>query len=301
MAPIDVVQAQSQAATQRQNAGRPRSRHDADRRARAQAADRRRHAGSELERRASIRPIGPISAPSRSTSRRPSAARSASAPTSQIAKKNIAGQRRHAEVPASTRCCRRPTSWPRYGLVGLGGTAVHLRTGTGVGTVNRSVTGTIPGGYSDALTSLFRTQLPALDRGAEHQLSARRQRAGSDGRARARPAEPGRRRRSSRSSCRSRPTSPTRRSTVQSNVERVQAAQAARELAQKTARSRAEQVRSRHVDQLLRRPGAARSRDGAEQRAAGGAQLPQVARRARARCSRRRCTNLNITILTAPR
>ena len=57
----------------------------ADGRARAEAADRRRHAGSELERRRSIRSIGPTSAPSRSTSRRRSGARSASAPTSTIA------------------------------------------------------------------------------------------------------------------------------------------------------------------------------------------------------------------------
>src|SRR5206468_3189385 len=48
------------------------------------------------------------------------------------------------------------------------------------------------------------------------------------------------------------------------------------------ARGRAEQVRGRHVDQLLRGPGAARSRRRAEQRAAPDSELPEVARGARA-------------------
>ena len=53
MAPIDVVQAQSQAATQRQNLV-GRAGHDADRRARAQAADRRRHRRIRTGTRGSI-------------------------------------------------------------------------------------------------------------------------------------------------------------------------------------------------------------------------------------------------------
>src|SRR5204863_7304743 len=41
-----------------------------------------------------------------------------------------------------------------YGLVGLGGTRL-ITTGTGV---NQIVTGSIPGGYSDALTTLFNSK-----------------------------------------------------------------------------------------------------------------------------------------------
>jgi outer membrane protein len=44
----------------------------------------------------------------------------------------------------------------RYGLVGLGGTQ-FITTGTGV---NRIVTGTIPGGYGDALNTLFGRNYP---------------------------------------------------------------------------------------------------------------------------------------------
>jgi outer membrane protein len=43
-----------------------------------------------------------------------------------------------------------------YGLVGLGGSQL-ITTGTGV---NRTVTGSIPGGYADALRSLFNTNFP---------------------------------------------------------------------------------------------------------------------------------------------
>jgi outer membrane protein len=43
-----------------------------------------------------------------------------------------------------------------YGLVGLGGSQL-ITTGSGV---DRTVTGSIPGGYADALSSLFRTNFP---------------------------------------------------------------------------------------------------------------------------------------------
>ena len=88
MAPIDVVQAQSQAATQRQNLATAAG-HASHRRADAQAAHRRRHAGSELECHISNPPINPTSVPSRSTSKPPSGARSRRAPTWRRRKKNL--------------------------------------------------------------------------------------------------------------------------------------------------------------------------------------------------------------------
>ena len=85
-------------------------------RAGAEAADRQRHGRSELER--GDRSDRSARLPARADRHRgggPPRAR-ASAPTSTSRKKNIAGQRRHAEVPAAIRCCRRPTSSARYGL-----------------------------------------------------------------------------------------------------------------------------------------------------------------------------------------
>ena len=46
-----------------------------------------------------------------------------------------------------------------YGLVGLGGTQL-IRSGTGVGTGTNTVLSTVPGGYGDALSSLFGTNYP---------------------------------------------------------------------------------------------------------------------------------------------
>ena len=46
-----------------------------------------------------------------------------------------------------------------YGLVGLGGTQL-IRAGTGVGQANNPITGTLPGGYSDALSSLWNAGFP---------------------------------------------------------------------------------------------------------------------------------------------
>ena len=77
--------------------------------------------------------------------------------------------------------------------------------------------------------------------------------------------------------------------TVQSNVERVQAAQAARELAQQTARRRTEQVRGRHVDELLRRPGAARSRRPRRTTSCRRSSTTASRWSSSSGCSRRRC------------
>jgi len=45
------------------------------------------------------------------------------------------------------------------GLVGLGGTQL-IRAGTGVGQANNPITGTVPGGYGDALSSLWGAGFP---------------------------------------------------------------------------------------------------------------------------------------------
>jgi outer membrane protein TolC len=49
----------------------------------------------------------------------------------------------------------------RYGLVGLGGTQ-YVRSGTGI---SGDIVGTVPGGYSDALSSLFGINYPAWSAG----------------------------------------------------------------------------------------------------------------------------------------
>ena len=123
MAPIDVVQAQSQAATQRQILATARG-HAAHRRADAQAPDRRRHAGSQLERYDLIRPTGPISCPNRSTSA--AAVRRALEPRTDLAQ----AQEEPAVNDVTLRYLRNQTLpqadfVARYGLVGQGGTSVH--------------------------------------------------------------------------------------------------------------------------------------------------------------------------------
>jgi outer membrane protein TolC len=47
-----------------------------------------------------------------------------------------------------------------YGLVGLGGSQYTYDTSQVGGTVNKIPTGIVPGGYGDAIDSLFRSQYP---------------------------------------------------------------------------------------------------------------------------------------------
>ena len=159
MAPIDVVQAQSQAATPRQTL------------ASAQATVRttelalkrlivERHGGSELERAPRSDRSARLPPRSRSTSRRPCAARSASAPTWR-------SPRRTSQANDVTLKYLNDQTLPQADLVGdlradrPRRRPVHHRrapASTGV------VIGTIPGGYGDALSTLFGDELPALDR-----------------------------------------------------------------------------------------------------------------------------------------
>ena len=108
MAPIDVVQAQSQAATQRQNLATA----EGTRRTAELALKRLIVSGTEDPNWAATldpadrpdfvaAPIDIAAAVRRALENRTDL---------QQARKNLAGERRHAEVPAATRRCRRPTS-----------------------------------------------------------------------------------------------------------------------------------------------------------------------------------------------
>ena len=249
-------------------------------RARAEAPDRRRHAGSELECDASTRPTGPTSAPSRSTSRRPSAARSASAPISTIAQEEHRVERRHLKFLRDQMLPQADLS-RATGSSGLRRHAVHRRHGHR--REPRSSPARFPAAIADALQHAVQQRTTrrwnvtmnfSYPLGAEH--------AGGVGRARARAAEPGagadeadraagRDRRHQRGA--SRPRTPPKR---------VQAAQAAREFAQKkleAEQSKFEVGMSTNYFVVQAQRDLARR---AEQRAAGDPQLPQGARRARA-------------------
>ena len=117
----------------------------------------------------------------------------------------------------------------RYGLIGQGGTQ-FLSSGTGI---NRVVTGTIPGGYTDALSTLFRGNFPTwsvqanisyplgLSQAEANVARARIQQNQVDAQLKQIELQIA--------------TDVTNAATqVQSNVERVQAAQVAREFAQRT-------------------------------------------------------------------
>ena len=116
----------------------------------------------------------------------------------------------------------------RYGLVGQGGTQ-FITTGAGI---NRQVTGTIPGGYTDALSTLFRQNYPTwnfavnvsypLGTSAQEASLARAKLQSNQVEAQLKQIEL------------QIATDVTNAATqVQNNIERVQAAQAAREFAQK--------------------------------------------------------------------
>jgi len=120
-----------------------------------------------------------------------------------------------------------------YGLVGLGGTQL-IRSGTGVGTGGtNAVLSTLPGGYGDALSSLFGSNYPRwtvtlnmsypLGFSSQQASVARAQVQLSQAAAQVKQVEL------------QVATDVTNAAiTVRSNIERVQAAQAARQLAQQT-------------------------------------------------------------------
>jgi len=119
-----------------------------------------------------------------------------------------------------------------YGLVGLGGTQL-VRAGTGVGQANNAIVNSFPGGYGDALSSLWGVNYPRwtvtlnlsypLGYSSQQAATARAQVQLNQAAAQLKQVE---------LQVASDVTNAA--VTVQSNIERVQAAQAAREFAQRS-------------------------------------------------------------------
>jgi outer membrane protein TolC len=153
MAPIDVVQAQAQSATQRQNLASA----EGTRRTNELALKRLIVAGTQDPNwNADIDPIDqpefapqPIDVP-------------AAVGRALANRTDLQQVRKNLEVNDVTLKLLRNQQLPqtdliaRYGLIGQGGTQ-FISTGNGV---SRVVTGTIPGGYSDALSTLFQNRYP---------------------------------------------------------------------------------------------------------------------------------------------
>jgi outer membrane protein TolC len=120
-----------------------------------------------------------------------------------------------------------------YGLVGLGGSQYTYATDVVGGTVNKIPTGTIPGGYGDAIDSLFHSQYPrwTVALNISYPLGVSSQEA-SVARARVQQNQVVAQTRQIELQVATDVTNAA--INVQSGIERVQAAQAARELAQKT-------------------------------------------------------------------
>jgi outer membrane protein len=119
-----------------------------------------------------------------------------------------------------------------YGLVGLGGTQL-IRAGTGVGGGPNPITDTIPGGYSDALSSLWRAGYPrwTVQLNVSYPLGNSSQEV-NVARSKIQLNQASAQMRQVELQIASDVTNAA--TAVQSNVERVQAAQAARELASQT-------------------------------------------------------------------
>jgi outer membrane protein TolC len=230
MAPIDVVQAQSQAATQQQllvtAQGAMRT---------AELALKRLIVGGTQDQNWNVRldptdrpdfraePIDLEAAVRRALSERTDL---------EIARKNIAGNdvtlkylvdQMRPQVDLST----------TYGLVGLGGSQYTYDTSQVGGTVNKFPTGTIPGGYGDAIDSLFHSQYPrwTVALNISYPLGVSSQEA-SVARARVQQNQVVAQTKQIELQVATDVTNAV--ISLQSGVERVQAAQAARELSQKT-------------------------------------------------------------------
>jgi outer membrane protein TolC len=225
MAPIDVVQAQSQAATARQNLVAAQATMRT-----AELVLKRLIVGGTNDPNWSVR-LDPVDRPdfTPQTFDIEAAVRRALSERTDltIAKKNMEANdvtlkylvdqmRPQADFVAT------------YGLVGVGGTQ-FLTQGTGL---NREIIGTIPGGYSDALSTLFHTNYPrwTAQLNFSYPLGVSAQEA-SVARARVQLNQVQAQTKQIELQVATDVTNAVL--TAQSNTERVQAAQAARELAQK--------------------------------------------------------------------
>jgi outer membrane protein TolC len=117
-----------------------------------------------------------------------------------------------------------------YGLSGIGGTQI-VRTGTGIGGVGGTVTNTIPGGYGDALGSIFKNDYPrwTVQLNVSYPIGLSSQKA-SVARARVQLNQVQAQLKQIELQVATEITNDA--ITIRSNIERVQAAQAARDLAQ---------------------------------------------------------------------
>ena len=153
MAPIDVVQAQAQAATQRQNLAAA----EGTRRTAELALKRLIVAGTQDPNWTAA--IDPTDRPDLAPQPVDTAAAVRRALDSRT---DLAVVKKNLQVNDTTLKYLHNQTLPqadlqfRYALVGQGGTQ-YLSTGNGV---NRVVTGTIPGGFSDALSTLFHAKYP---------------------------------------------------------------------------------------------------------------------------------------------
>ena len=225
MAPIDVIQAQSQAATQRQNL--------------AIAEGTRRTSELVLKRLIVSGTQDPNWAGSIDPTERPDFSPVQVDVTAAVrqaleVRTDLAQVRKNLEVNDTTLKFLTNQTLPqvdltaRYGLAGQGGTT-FLTSGSGI---NRVVTGTIPGGYADALSTLFDRNYPTWNVGitVSYPIGTSAQDA-SLARARLQAGQVDAQLRQIELQI---ATDVTNAATqVQNNVERVQAAQAAREFAQR--------------------------------------------------------------------
>ena len=276
MAPIDVVQAQSQAAQQRQAVvtaeGTRRTAEIA-----LEAAHRQRHGRSAVDSRRSSPSIAPTSGRSRSTCRRPRSVRWRAGPT--CCRRGRISRRTTSRCACSTTrscrrsTCRRDTRRPA--------SAARGSSPSGSGVDRGEIIGVDPGGYLDALDMLFRNRLPTWSMALNISYNLGTSAAdASIARARIQQSQIEVQLRQLDLQVTSDVSNAAIQ--VQNAAERVQAAQAVARSGAAAARRREQQVRRRHVDELSGGAGAARSGDGAEQRAAGGARLSQGGRRLRA-------------------
>ena len=225
MAPIDVIQAQSQAATQRQNLAVA----EGTRRTNELVLKRLIVSGTQDPNwTATVDPVDrpdftPVHVDVTAAVRHALEART-----------DLAQVRKTLEVNQTTLKYLKNQSLPRadfsagYGLVGQGGTQ-FLSSGSGI---NRMVTGTLPGGYSDALSTLLNGEFPTWNLGinvsypigtsSQEASLARAQLQSNQVEAQLRQIEL------------QIATDVTNAATqMQNNIERVQAARAAREFAQR--------------------------------------------------------------------
>jgi len=225
MAPIDVIQAQSQAATQRQNLA------NAQGTLRTNELALKRLIVSGTQDPNWTVSIDPTDRPGFT----PAAIDIPAAVKRALdARTDLAQVKKNLEVNNVTLKYLHNQTLPqadlvaRYALVGQGGTQI-LNSGTGI---NRVVTGTVPGGYGDALGTLFHQNYPtwSLAVNVSYPLGTSTQEA-SYARAQLQSNQVEAQLRQIELQIATDVTNAAVQ--VQSNVERVQAAQSAREFAQK--------------------------------------------------------------------